>query len=286
MAQSILVECAGQILDNLSDVTNGPVQGTVGIASTSLSTIAVPKGLRGTLPDGRVVRVRKPFWIYPTIPTVDARCRLELLGATLGKNNFAPVTTGMVVTWETGHGLDIADTALVTADFAAGPFPLLTAIPWGTQVPNDEQALSTFITQGSLVATLHFTSYEWAPKGGMRKSNLKYTWALRVWASNLQGQRSRPEDYGRAIDAIGATLFDATVMSDIVSPESSKDVKTKINAWCHELKFHTLVWTPGRTFTPEVYPTPIPVDDLYATIILPDDGDQDPSFQVVVDAQV
>jgi hypothetical protein len=263
MANSILVECAGQILDNVSDAMNGA--------------------------DGRVIRVRKPLWVYSLAPsTAPALCRLDLLAPTNGApNNFAPVTAGMVVTWiEPPTGM--APTSVVATTFGPGPVKAITSAPWGAMVPSSEDALSVLMTQGQTVATLHFPTHKYIVGGGTynRNSKIQLTWTLRIWSSNLQGQRTRPTDFANAINAIESHLYGASVMSDVVIPDSSREVKTRIQAWCHEMKFNTLVWTPGRVPTVFAESAQQPLEDFYATILLPGDGDQSPSFQVPVDAKV
>jgi hypothetical protein len=287
VAQSILVECAGQILDNVSDAVNGPVQGTVTLTSTQTAPLAIPKGLLGTLADGRVIRVRAPIWVYHSgTSTGTAPCRLDLLGPTLAPNNFSPVTSGMTVTWiSPPSGLQATGTIATT--FAAGPTPILTSAPWGSFLPS-EDVLKTQMTQGAIVATLHFPKHRYLVGGGIgnRNSKIQLTWTLRIWASNLQGQRARPTDFAAAIQAVESHLYGAQVMSDVLVPEQSGEVKTKIQAWCHEMKFNALVWTPGRVPTVNAESPPPDLADLYATILLPGDGVQSPSFEVAVDAKV
>jgi hypothetical protein len=285
MSTSFISECAGQILDNLSDAMNTPTQGTVTIVSTQSAPLAVPKGLLGTLPDGRVIRVRKPNWVYSTgSSSAPSLARLDLLGATFGVNNFAPVTPGMIVTWQSPP-TGMAATGTVATMFAAGPGNLISTAAWGTSLPNTEASLKEMLTQGTIVATLHFLGYQWAPGGGIRSNKLKYQWALRLWMSNNQGQRTRPIDLGNTVDACTSYMFDASVMSDIIYPESSREVQTKIQAWCHEIKFSTITWTPGRIPTIAAIGPNQALEDLYATILLPGDGTQTPSFQVPIDAK-
>ena len=280
------MECAGQILDNLSDGMKAPTQGTVTIVSTQSAPLAVPKGLTGTLADGRQIRVRKPIWVYSSgSSSGTALCRLNLLSATPAPSNFNPVTTGMVVTW-IAPPTGMAATGTIASTFGLGITPTFTAAVWGAALPNSEASLKEMLTQGSVVATLHYLGYQWAAGGGLQSSKLKYQWALRVWTSSIQGQQTRPTDLANATDVVSSYMFGASVMSDIIYPESSREVQTKIQAWCHETKFSTIVWTNGRIPTIAAIGPNQALEDLYATILLPGDGLQTPSFQVVTDAKV
>jgi hypothetical protein len=273
-----LESATGQILDKLSDLVVGPVQGTV----TAIATRGTPRIMQGQLaqlPDGRRVRARrtKVLCAQPTMIPV----RLEHLSPSFpAARNYLPIHAGVRATWLDGPA-DIEPSAAMSA---FGPGVMAAGLHLGSVVENDRvtngEDLFAAGAEGTAKAVLLAPSLR--PIGDeheARRGWFEATWRLRINLDCLSLQKT-PRALARTIfDALAGCLLGATVADDIVRFGPWEPVRHPGPATTWELVFMSRLAVDGRV-SRAVHQTDPELTGAVTTITLLGDDAQPAPFRV------
>ena len=241
---------AGQILDKLSDVVLGPVQGTI-TAVASSGTVKVKQGQKATLPDGRIVRVRKTTRVTASPKPVPVRL-LWLSPSVPAANNFAAVTAGLTATWVSPPaGLAATGT---TSLFAKHSRACLGSVVRQHQLTSPADLFAAG-SNGQAVGVLLAVRARRAGVGMSRhrEMQLETNWTLRVNAHQYAPKDGVIASVDVIFDRLKDSLLGATAGSGQVRFDSWEPVKTEGGTVSYDLKFSAQIIAEGRV-----------MDDSYA----------------------
>jgi hypothetical protein len=238
-----IASTVGQILDKLSDVVLGPVQGTI-TASSTAGTVKIPQGQQVKLPDGRLLRVRKTTNVTTTPKVVP--CRLYWLSPSVpAAANFAAIAAGLTATWQSPP--TNTNATGTTSLFAKHARACLGSVVRQHQLTNPADLFAAG-SNGQAVGILMPARLRKSGIGMMkhREMQLEAQWTLRVNANQYSPKDGVIVSIDSIFDKLKDSLLGATVGSGQVRFDSWEPVKTEGSTISYELKFSTQIIAEGR----------------------------------------
>lgn len=288
-----LAATVGQLLDKVSDLIVGPVQGTVLATAKDLSVV-VPQGLQASLPDGRLIRVTKGKRVTTAATAVSVRL-LYLAPTVPVAANFAAVAGGLTATWQAGTGADgpvavpdnLTATGTTTAfGFTARAAPLRIASFVESTDVRDPEDLFKAGAIGGVSLVLTDPEVKTISGGGIvdisesRIMLREVVWKIRANIATNAPSKERRIKARDVHDNLCAVLLGATVGDSQLRLGPWKLVRRDPNADSWELTIITQLWTDGRVLQLEAVDGLPDFEDLDALITVPGDTDQPGPFRV------
>lgn len=274
---------AEELLDLLSECVNGPVRGSVTSAATS-GSVVVPRGQRGTLADGRVVRCTKATRV--TTDGVDVPVRqLFLAPAYPTANNFAVIGGGSPVTWLSPPA-NLEAAGSVVAPFAAfGADAALVSLVEIDQLAANADPFGAG-AQGSALAILLAPEVRALDKSERlaRYTRVEIAWRLRVNLSTLAAQGSRRTAARNIFDSLASAVVGGKVGGSIATLGRWSLAREARGVSSYELALVVQTWMRGRTM--QAVHAPTQTFDVFAHETSVNPTGQTPDEQVAEDIAI
>lgn len=243
-----LIDLADQFHDVLSQLVSAPCRGTVNVFGTAGTVLS--RGLEGSLPDGRRVRVVEGTRLYTGRPV---RVRLKELQPTRPAGNFRPVNAGSIVTWASPPA-GLSATGSVASPFAPDQHATIECSfsSDADDIKDGGDLMARSNAQGSCGIVLLSPDVRARVMDVSGDVRMTAAWKVRVVTSSLANNPIRTTQKRRIFDALTTILQRAVIGDETARIQSWTRAKADgIDAW--DLEVHT-IFTPDDDRFPVVPP--------------------------------